>query len=232
MEWLESIQAGLNYRFQNTGLLSQALTHPSYVNERTGKDAFDNERLEFLGDAVLNMVITHMIMEGLSDHSEGELTRVRASMVNQRSLAGMARQMELGRFLFLGKGEDQTGGRGKASILAACYEAVVGAVYLDGGYGEAFRMLRTHFSEILTGLARKRPPDDFKSLLQEQIQGQYKTIPRYKMVSQTGPDHEKRFCVSVSVQGVAVGHGEGKTKKEAEQQAAKVALEKRTITGR
>lgn len=226
MEWLEPLQAILKYRFRNVDLLAQALTHPSYAHENLQWDSFDNERLEFLGDAVLNVVIGHMVMWRFSDQSEGELTRIRASVVNERALAGMARRMGLGRFVFLGKGEDQTGGREKASILADCYEAVVGAVYLDGGYGEAFRMLESHFSDLLTRLGRKRPSQDFKSLLQEQTQNKYQTIPRYALVSETGPDHEKRFCVSVSVQGVTLGQGEGKTKKEAEQRAAQEALGK------
>lgn len=226
LEWLEPLQAILTYRFRNTDLLAQALTHKSYANENLQSRLFDNERLEFLGDAVLNVVVSHLVMERFSDQSEGDLTRIRASIVNEKALARISRRMGLGRFILLGKGEDQTGGREKASILANCYEAVLGAVYLDGGYVEAFRMVEAHFSEIVAKVGQKIPRQDFKTLLQEQTQNRSQTIPHYSLVSESGPDHEKNFRVSVSIQGVVMGHGEGKTKKEAEQRAAEEALEK------
>ncbi len=223
-EWLESLQAILTYRFRNADLLVQALTHKSYTHENLQNEPFDNERFEFLGDAVLNLAMSHLVMERFFDLSEGELTRIRALVVNEKALARVSKRLGLGRFILLGKGEEQTGGREKTSILANCYEAVLGAVYLDGGYEDASRILHLHFSEVLTELGKKTARQNFKSLLQEQTQNRYQTVPRYAVVSVSGPDHEKQFRVSVSIQGVAMGHGEGKTKKEAEQKAAEEAL--------
>ena len=224
VEWLESLQRTLKYRFQDVGLLAQALTHPSYANEDLAGNSGDNERLEFLGDAVLSLGITHMIMERLPDRSEGELSRVRASMVNKRALAEVARRMGLGRFVRLGKGEDSGGGRNKASVLADCFEAVVGAVYLDGGYEKTLKMLETNLADRLRRVVQKKHPQDYKSQLQESVQNQNGTIPCYALVRETGPDHEKQFCVTVSVGGVVVGRGQGTSKKEAEQMAAAEAL--------
>lgn len=224
LEWLEPVQAILKYRFRSIELLAQALTHRSYTHENLQEELSDNERFEFLGDAVLSVVISHLVMEQFPDQPEGDLTRIRALIVNEKTLAGISRRMGLGRFILLGKGEDQTGGREKASILANCYEAVVGAVYLDGGYEEAFRMLQLHFSKALARVEQKVPRQDFKTLLQEKTQNRHQTIPRYTLVSESGPDHEKTFRVHVSIQGVAMGHGEGKTKKEAEQHAAQEAI--------
>ncbi len=223
-EWLESLQAILTYRFRNADLLVQALTHKSYTHENLQNEPFDNERFEFLGDAVLNLAMSHLVMERFFDLSEGELTRIRALVVNEKALARVSKRLGLGRFILLGKGEEQTGGREKTSILANCYEAVLGAVYLDGGYEDASRILHLHFSEVLTELGKKTARQNFKSILQEQTQNRYQTVPRYAVVSVSGPDHEKQFRVSVSIQGVAMGHGEGKTKKEAEQEAAEEAL--------
>jgi ribonuclease-3 len=224
LERLGPLQTTLKYRFQDVRLLAQALTHPSYAHEDLAGNSPDNERLEFLGDAVLSLGITHMIMERLPDRSEGELTRVRASMVNKRALAEVARRMGLGRFVRLGKGEDRGGGRDKASVLADCFEAVVGAIYLDGGYEKTLKMLETNLADSLRRVIQKRHPQDNKSQLQESVQNQNGTIPRYILVRETGPDHEKQFCVTVSVGGVVVGRGEGKTKKQAEQRAAEQAL--------
>ncbi len=225
-EWLEPLQTTLTYRFRNMELLAQALTHRSYAHENSHGEVFDNERLEFLGDTVLNMVMSHLAMEQFPDQPEGELTRIRASIVNEKALARMSRRLGLGRFIFLGHGEKQTGGREKTSILANCYEAVVGAVYLDGGYEAAFRMLQLHFSEVLNRVEQKIPRENFKTLLQEQTQKRHQTVPRYTLLSESGPDHEKTFRVHVSIQGVTMGHGEGTTKKEAEQRAAQEALGK------
>jgi len=224
-EWLESLQTILKYRFRNIDLLTQALTHSSYAHESLQEERFDNERLEFLGDAVLNVAMSHLIMERFRDQPEGELTRMRASTVNEKALARVSRRMDLGRFILLGKGEDQTGGREKDSILADCYEAILGALYLDGGYNKAFRMVQSHFSEALAEVGQKIPRQDCKSRLQERTQNRYGTIPRYSVVSESGPDHEKRFVVSVSIDGMVVARGEGKSKREAEQRAAKAALD-------
>ncbi|MBW2120659.1 MAG: ribonuclease III [Deltaproteobacteria bacterium] len=224
--WLELVQVRLGYRFRNEELLNQAVTHRSYAHENPGHGLCDNERLEFLGDAVLNAVTSHLVMSRFPDKPEGELTRIRSSVVSKRALARVAREVGLGEFLLLGKGEDRTGGRGKASILADSYEAVVGAVYLDGGYQGAFEMLQAHLSGRLEAAGLKAGKQDFKTLLQEQSQRQQQTMPCYTLVSESGPDHDKRFRVSVSIGGVAMGQGEGKSKKEAEQQAAEQALKR------
>jgi ribonuclease III len=225
-KWAEDVEALLNYRFQNIDLLVKALTHRSYAYETFQSKIVDNERLEFLGDAVLDLVMTQLVMERFPDHSVGELTRIRASIVNDKALAELSRRLGLGPFILLGKGENQTGGREKASILADCYEAVVGAVYLDGGYAETFKMLASHFSKVLARLVRKIPAQNFKNLLQEESQTRHQTVPRYSLVRESGPDHKKEFRVSVSVQGFIMGHGRGRTKKEAEQRAAEEAFAK------
>ena len=228
--WRGPLEALLGYRFQEKDLLAQALTHRSYVHENLGANSRDNERLEFLGDAILNAVITHVLTDRFPDRSEGELTRIRAAIVNKRTLSSLARRLGLGRFVFLGRGEGLTGGREKTSILADCYEALVAAVYLDGGYEAVCRMIPFHFSETLVRAAQKLRGEDFKTLLQQETQRRYRAVPRYATVRETGPDHEKRFHVSVSIQGVTTGEGAGKTKKEAEQRAAQEALD-RLIAG-
>jgi ribonuclease-3 len=228
-EWLEPLQAIIAYRFRNIELLAQALTHRSYAHENLETMSLDNERLEFLGDAILNAVLSHLVVDRFSDHPEGELTRIRASIVNEKALARISGRLGLGRFMRLGKGEEATGGREKASILADCYEAVLAAVYLDGGYEKTFKILEAHFSETLARLEEGIPRQNFKSLLQEETQTRCGVIPRYALEDESGPDHDKEFRVSVSVQGVTVGHGKGKTKKEAEQRAAEEAL-KRVMT--
>jgi ribonuclease-3 len=224
LKQLEPLQATLAYRFRKIQLLVQALTHRSHANENPEKVFFDNERFEFLGDAVLNAVITHLIMEEFPDQSEGYLTRLRASMVNKRALARMSKRFGLGEFIFLGKGERERGGREKPSILANCYEAVAGAVYMDGGYEAALVMLASHFSEMLKGSEQRISGQDFKTLLQKETQKRHQTVPRYVLLEESGPDHEKRFRIRVSIDGEPMGCGEGKTKKEAEQSAAEKAF--------
>jgi ribonuclease-3 len=225
-ERLDHLQEGLGYRFRDGNLLAQALTHTSYAHEHLRGPVGDNERLEFLGDAILNGVMTHLLTERFSDRAEGELTRMRALLVNQRALARVARALGLGQFLLLGKGEEQTGGQGKSSILANAYEAVVGAVYLDGGYERVFHMVQSHFSETLKRIGEQISRQDFKNLLQERVQIRYHTVPHYAVVRESGPDHQKWFHVCVSVRGRILGRGEGTTRKEAEQRAAEEALGK------
>lgn len=229
IEWVDTLQVKLGYRFRDAGLLLQALTHRSYANE-TRDNVLDNERLEFLGDAVLGAVISHLVMTRFPDRPEGDLTRIRASLVNENALARTSKRLHLGRFIRLGQGERRTGGREKRSILACCYEAVVGAVYLDGGYEAAFEMVRSHFSGILKRIGKTMPLEDFKTPLQDETQRRLRAVPRYTVLNERGPDHEKRFRVRVCVQGVTMGQGEGRTKKEAEQQAAREALGKLALT--
>ena len=225
-ERVEDFQKGLGYRFREENLLAQALTHASYAHEHLLGPVGDNERLEFLGDAILNGVMTHLLTERFSDRAEGELTRMRARLVNQRALARVARGLGLGQFVRLGKGEAQTGGKGKLSILANTYEAVVGAVYLDGGYERVFHMVQSHFSETLKRVGEQISRQDFKNLLQEKVQNRFHTVPHYAVVAESGPDHQKWFHVCVSVRRRILGRGEGGTRKEAEQRAAEEALGK------
>jgi len=223
---VEGLEALLKYRFRSVSLLVEALTHRSYAHENLEEKVVDNERLEFLGDVVLNLVISHLVMERFPDLLAGELTRIRAAIVNEKAVAEISKHIGLGRFILLGKGEDLSGGRTKVSILADCYEAIVGAVYLDGGFGEVSRMLQSHFSRVLARLVRRIPRQNFKNLLQEEAQIRHKTVPQYSVVRESGPDHEKKFRVSASIQDVIMGHGEGRTKKEAEQRAAEESLTK------
>jgi len=224
---LKQLQKNLSYQFKKLALLNQALMHTSYANENAAGAMSDNERLEFLGDAVLGLVISHTLMDRFPSHAEGELTKLRAELVNQRRIAEMARELQLGEFLLLGRGEDSTAGRYKNSILADTYEAVIAAVYLDGGYGPVFKMVRRQFMKMLTaeneGNLHHR---DFKSQLQEYTQAFLKSTPCYRLIQESGPDHNKSFEVNVILNDIIMGSGYGKNKKSAEQKAAKEALEK------
>jgi ribonuclease III len=224
---LKQLQKNLSYQFKKLALLNQALMHKSYANENTEESLADNERMEFLGDAVLELVISHILMETFPSRAEGALTKLRAAMVNQRRIAEIARELHLGEFLLLGRGEDSTEGRYKNSILADTYEAVIAAVYLDGGYGPAFKVVRRQFTKMIAaaneGNLHHR---DFKSQLQEYTQAFLKSTPHYKLVQEIGPDHNKSFEVNVILNDIIMGRGYGKNKKSAEQKAAKEALEK------
>ena len=217
-------EARLGYRFRDRRLLEMALTHKSYLNENPSPTREDNERLEFLGDAVLNLTIGHLLMEGLPLRAEGELSRSRALVVNEAGLALVAETLALGDWLFLGKGEEQTGGRHKPSLLADACEAVVAAIYLDGGFDASFRVVRQLFEPRLRA-ARDPANADFKTRLQERAQGRLRCSPRYTVVAESGPDHDKVFEVALSLEGREVARGRGHSKKEAEQQAASRALQ-------
>ena len=224
---LKQLQKNLSYKFKKPAVLNQSLMHKSYANENISEGLSDNERLEFLGDAVLELVISHILMEAFPSRAEGELTKLRAALVNQRRIAEIARDLHLGDFLLLGRGEDSTEGRYKNSILADTYEAVIAAVYLDGGYGPVFKVVRRQFATMIEaaneGNLHHR---DFKSQLQEYTQAVLRSTPHYKLVHEIGPDHNKSFEVNVILNDVIMGRGHGKNKKSAEQKAAKEALEK------
>ncbi|MBI5479573.1 MAG: ribonuclease III [Deltaproteobacteria bacterium] len=217
-------EARLGYRFRDRRLLEMALTHKSYLNENPSPAREDNERLEFLGDAVLNLTVGHLLMEGQPLRAEGELSRSRALVVNEAGLARVAEALALGDWLFLGKGEEQTGGRRKPSLLADACEAVMAAVYLDGGYDVVLRVVRQLFEPRLRE-ARDPANADFKTRLQERAQGRLRCSPRYSVVSENGPDHDKVFEVALSLDGREVARGRGRSKKEAEQRAAAQALQ-------
>lgn len=218
-----SLEHHLNYRFRDPELMVEALRHSSFVNEQTAPLPRDNERLEFLGDAVLNLIIGHLLMRVFPDMKEGDLSRLRANLVNETQLAAIARRLNLGAHLRLGKGEHQTNGRDKDSILADALEALIAAVYLDGGFTAAFAILERHFGPLISEQPSSINGQDFKSRLQEVVQATLQETPRYRIVSESGPDHDKRFCVAVTV-GEIESRGEGKSKKLAEQAAARNGL--------
>ena len=220
------LQDALGYRFKNIGFLREALQHSSYVNEQREPAMADNERLEFLGDAVLDLVISHMLMKGFPETREGDLSRMRATIVNESRLAEMAHDLGLGQHLLLGRGEVMSSGQEKSSILADALEAVYAAVYLDGGFPAAFEVIRKQFSETVSHVEEGLSTEDFKSRLQELVQLRFKTIPDYTVVAESGPDHDKTFEVRVTIGTILSADGRGKSKKAAEQAAAGDALEK------
>jgi ribonuclease-3 len=218
------IETKLGYEFNSKELLEEALRHSSFVNEQPKLDLRDNERLEFLGDAVLSLIIGHILMARYPDLKEGDLSRTRANLVNEFRLAVIARSLDLGAFIRLGKGEIQTDGREKNSILAGAFEALVAAVYLDGGFKTAFKMIENSFIPFLDFVQSATDSYDYKSQLQEWVQEKQGEIPNYKVVREEGPDHDKTFWISVKVFDVET-QGKGKNKKAAEQDAARKALE-------
>ena len=218
------LEADLDYRFSDPELLTGALCHSSYVNEQPEDGLASNERLEFLGDAVLNLAISHLLMRRYPDLAEGELSRNRAHLVNESQLAEIAREISLGPHLLLGKGEEMTNGREKNSILADAVEAIIAAIYLDGGFEAAFAFIEGRFSRHLDAVTHSRHEADYKSRLQERVQSTYREVPLYEVVDTSGPDHSKTFRVQVSAAGITA-EGRGKSKKMAEQQAARAGLE-------
>ena len=227
---MEKLEERLGYTFQDRRLLENALTHSSYANENKAKGESSNERLEFLGDSVLGMVVADHLYRTHPDMPEGELTRTRAALVCEESLVEVAGQLELGQYLKLGRGEDAGGGRQRPSIQADAVEAVIAAVYLDGGIGSA-RKLITRF--ILTNNRREQEGviRDFKTALQELVQRESGQVLTYHLLGESGPDHAKVFTVSVELNGEPLGRGEGLSKKEAEQNVARAAVERLTAQG-
>jgi ribonuclease-3 len=231
-EDLQALEARLQYGFADRELLSLALRHSSRVHERgeDGPEAEDNERLEFLGDAVVGMLVAEAMYRRYPDLSEGALTRLRGTLVSRRHLAEVARELELGKHLLLGRGEERSGGRAKAALLANAMEAVIGAIYLDGGLEAARRLVETHVVAPAVETLRERLTagggmGDFKSALQELLQAQHQGQPEYRTVRESGPDHQKEFFVEAWVAGAVLAEGTGSTRKRAEQDAARRALE-------
>lgn len=211
----------IGYQFQTPGLLSQALTHSSYANEKHMKKGSDNERLEFLGDAVLEIVSSEFLYLNYPKLPEGDLTKMRASLVCEPTLAFCTRQLNLGDYLLLGKGEDMTGGRKRKSILSDALEAVIGAIYLDGGFASAKEFI---LKFILTDIEHKQLFYDSKTILQEIVQEKGNQPVEYVLIAEEGPDHNKSFTVEARVNGRLMGTGTGHTKKAAEQAAAYQAI--------
>lgn len=224
---LEEVQQTIQYSFNRTVLLEEALTHKSHLQGKQDRLLKDNERLEFLGDAVLNLVVSEYLAQTYPALTEGYLSQTRANLVRQFSLAHAARRLRLGEFLRLGKGEERTQGRGKSSLLANALEAVIAAIYLDGGLNPARSFVLMALQEDLVVLKQTNQFEsrqDYKSQLQEWCQKTFSDIPEYRLIRELGPDHEKVFDVEVSIKGNIQGRGTGYSKKLAEQEAAKQAL--------
>lgn len=224
MKELITLQKILDYNFKNIELLNRALTHSSYANEHRRLNIKYNERLEFLGDAVLGVVISEHIFKKYNNYPEGELTKLRAIVVCERSLDFMSKKLNFGKFLLLGRGEETTGGRERVSILADTFESVVGAMYLDSGLEQAKKFILSNMMEIIDNAVEGKIFLDYKTQLQEYMQQKEKCSIRYRVVKEEGPDHNKLFYVDVSNCDNIIGSGVGKSKKEAEQNAAKLAL--------
>ncbi len=225
---LGPLEEAIGYEFRDLGLLEHALTHRSRAHEDASGGVIDNESLEFLGDAVLGFVVADMLFTRFPTHSEGYKSKVKAGIVSSASLARLAEAIHLGRYLLLGRGEEKTGGRTKHAILADCFEAVIAAVYLDGGI-EAAREFIVSRMEPLIVQAGEQAADasftaDWKSALQEWLQASGRGLPAYRLASAEGPDHRKRFAIELVVGGEVIATGEGRAKKEAEQLAARDAL--------
>ena len=221
---IKDLEAVIGYRFRNISLLQNALTHSSYANERWHNSLLSNERLEFLGDSVLGMLVAEYLYRNFPNRPEGELTRMRADMVCEQTLAAAANRIGLGQHLLLGHGEEQGGGRTRSSILADAMESVIAASFLDGGMEAALQIVRTFiFVEVPV---TKLHNADYKTQVQEMVQQKKNQILSYELVGQSGPDHDKKFDVEVSLNGSVVGFGSGSSKKRAEQDAARAAIEK------
>jgi len=224
IEQLDSLQDRIKFKFSDIKLLNKALTHKSYANENSNI-LKHNERLEFLGDSVLDILVSDYLVHKYSEFAEGKLSKIRAAVVNETCLAKLAKSIKLGNYLLLGRGEDLSGGREKASILADTFEALAGAVFCDGRLDAASDIFLPLLKEEITKTAESWSFRDFKSDLQEYTQNKLVCIPSYKVVREIGPDHAKEFEVVVLIKNEVEGKGLGRSKKEAEQAAAKMAME-------
>ena len=225
IDW-NDCQKNLGISFRQESLLEQAFAHLSYLNENPDFARPSNERLEFLGDAILNFIVAEKLYEEFPKIPEGELTEIRASLVCRDTLAELASSLKLGDCLLLGRGEEANGGRMKASNLANAMEALIGALYLDQGLARARRFILRQLKPELKKIKAGKKTPNYKALVQEFIQGQRRPTPVYRLVEATGPDHSKQFTAEILVEGEALGRGTGKSKKTAESQAARVAWEK------
>lgn len=221
-----NFEKGIGYKFKKKELLQRALTHRSYLNENPGWEHPHNERLEFLGDAVLELVVTEELFNRYPDRPEGEMTSLRAALVNTISLSEVGHEMDLNSALLMSKGEARDLGRGREAILADGVEAVIGSIYLDGGYDKAKRFVLDRILVKLENVIENNLHIDAKSHLQERVQAERKLTPHYSVISEQGPDHDKRFTVGVYFGKDLITEGEGHSKHEAEVEAARKALEK------
>jgi ribonuclease-3 len=221
---IKDLETAIGYRFKNIQLLQNALTHSSYANERWHNSLLSNERLEFLGDSVLGMLVAEYLYRNFPDRPEGELTRMRADMVCEQTLAAAANKIGIGEHLLLGHGEERFGGRNRNSILADAMESVIAACFLDGGIQAALKVVQQFI--LVEVPVTKLHNVDYKTQLQELVQQKKHQVLSYALVGESGPDHDKQFEVEVSLNGTVVGSGRGSSKKRAEQNAAAAAIEK------
>ena len=221
---IKDLETAIGYRFKNIQLLQNALTHSSYANERWHNSLLSNERLEFLGDSVLGMLVAEYLYSNFPNRPEGELTRMRADMVCEQTLAAAANRIGIGDHLLLGHGEEQGGGRKRNSILADAMESVIAACFLDGGMDAALKVVQQFI--LVEVPVTKLHNADYKTKLQELVQQKKNQVLSYRLAGQSGPDHDKQFDVEVSLNGQVVGTGSGSSKKRAEQMAARSAIEK------
>lgn len=222
-----TLEAALGLQFNDPEILRQAFTHRSYLNEHRGEVNGHNERLEFLGDAVLELIATHFLYEKYPDNTEGELTAYRAALVNAVTCAEVAQEIGMNDFLLLSRGEAKDTGRARSILLANAFEALVGAIYLDQGYEAARVFIAEHLFPKIDQIVEKKLWQDAKSALQEKAQENEGVTPHYEVTRETGPDHDKHFVVGVFVKEVLLAEGSGKSKQEAEQAAARAALDKK-----
>ena len=225
MSAIKELETKLRYTFRDPSLLEQALCHSSYANERRSRHTRSNERLEFLGDSILGLVTAEFLYRQRPDWPEGELTRSRAALVCEKSLYNIALELDLGEYLHLGRGEESGGGRSRPSILADAVEAVIASVYLDGGMDEASALIHRCLLDGVREDRTEKRNQDYKTVLQELIQHHPEQVMTYGLLDEQGPDHAKVFTMEVCVDGKRLGQGTGRSKKEAEQAAAKAALE-------
>jgi len=221
-----NLEKKLDYKFKNRILLKESLTHPSFQKRSLKDKKTNNQRLEFLGDSVLDLVVTGYLYRSFPSFSEGKLTKIKSVIVSKDILAKWANNLSLGKYIILGKGEDSTGGRKKLSILADCFEALLGAIYLDGGLQRAKKIISLFIKKETELIIKGKQGEDYKTLLQEISQKKIKCLPEYFLIKEKGPDHKKIFCIEVRLKKIAYGSGIGENKKEAEQEAARNALKK------
>ena len=221
---LQLFERHAGIRFRRPEFLNQAFTHRSFANE-LGESAENNERLEFLGDSVLGLAVSEYLYMSLPDQPEGELARIKSFVVSEASLSEIARALRVDNYILIGRGEEYSGGRSKKAILADCLEAIIGAYYLDSGFQSSRLFVQRMLIPEINKVLENRHAKDYKTLLQEYVQKRMRTYPKYKVVQKTGPDHDRTFWIEVQVGERSFGAGKGKNKKEAEQEAARIAYE-------
>lgn len=225
-ETLSNLEKIIHHRFKKKHFAHEALCHKSFVYDGEKEDLKDNERLEFLGDSILGMVITDELFRRLEDYQEGELSVIKSTLIRRETLAMLARTLHLGKYLLLSKGEEASGGRDRDSILANAFEGLIGGIYLDGGIRAVKKFILLQFKGLLEKIPHEVHMKEYKNLLQELAHIKFKSNPTYAIVSETGPDHKKLFEATVSIQGEVYGKGTGLSKKEAEKNAARAGYEK------